>query len=130
MKTQDYMLKLSWTEILLKNVLKIKDVRIHQATDDQSSEDHVTKVLKKRSSEERFQRIAFRRSKSERNVGIQPSFAEVQIGWVKRTSGKQSQVDREKLKADWQTTYYGTIKEIVATHPQHSAIRQRYSTQV
>ena len=64
----------------MKNVLKIKAVRIRQATDDQSSEDHVTKVLKNRSSEERIQRIGFRRSESERNVEVQPSFVEVQIG--------------------------------------------------
>ena len=74
------MLKLSWTENLLKNVLKIKAVKVRQATEDQSSEDHVTKVLKSRSSEERIQRIRFRRSESERNVEDQPSFAEVQIG--------------------------------------------------
>ena len=64
----------------MKKVLKIKGERERQATDDQSSEDHVTKVLKNRSSEERIQRIGFRRSESERNVEDQPSFAEVQIG--------------------------------------------------
>ena len=56
------MLKLSWTENLLKNVLKIKLQEYAKASNDQSSEDHVTKVLKSRSSEERIQRIVFRRS--------------------------------------------------------------------
>jgi hypothetical protein len=59
--------------------LKTKAERKRQATDDQSSEDHVTKVLKNRSYEERIQRIGFRRSESERNVEVQPRLAETQI---------------------------------------------------
>ena len=64
----------------MKNVLKIKALRIRQATEDQSSEDHVTKVLKIRSSEERIQRIGFRRTESERKVASSTKLREVQIG--------------------------------------------------
>ena len=76
------------------------------------------KVLKNRGSEERIQRIRFRRSDSERNVEVQPRLAEAHIGGFiyQRTSGRESREDLEKIKAYWQTTQYGTIKETIYAH--------------
>jgi len=58
--------------------------RTPKATEDQSSEDHVTKVLKSRISEERILRIAFRRSKV-RKERWNPTKLRWSSNWLRQT---------------------------------------------